>query len=123
MDAGRFAGIFAQRPTEWIAMSIPGAGTLCGYTRHLRTCRYVAILVNRPSGISQAAAIAVNCTQGVNTPHVCVLLFGFHLLFPNLSFCFLFPVLLLLKEPYRYLLWYWIGASNYVYKFVSSTSP
>ena len=38
---------------------------LCGYTRHLRTCRYVAILVNRPSGISQAAAIAANRTQGV----------------------------------------------------------
>ena len=31
---------------------------LCGYTHHLRTCRYAAILVNRPSGISQAAAIA-----------------------------------------------------------------
>ena len=38
---------------------------LCGYTRHLRTCRYAAILVNWPSGISQAAAIAVNRTQGV----------------------------------------------------------
>ena len=37
----------------------------CGYTRHLRTCRYAAIHVNRPSGISQAAAIAVNCTEGV----------------------------------------------------------
>ena len=35
---------------------------LCGYTCHLRT---VAILVNRPSGISQAAAVAVNRTQGV----------------------------------------------------------
>ena len=33
---------------------------LCGYTRHLRTCRYAAIHVNQPSGISQAAAIAVN---------------------------------------------------------------
>ena len=33
---------------------------LCGYTRHLRTCRYAAMQVNRPSGISQAAAIAVN---------------------------------------------------------------
>ena len=38
----------------------------CGYTRHLRTCRYVAILANRPSGISQGAAIAFNGTQGVN---------------------------------------------------------
>ena len=28
---------------------------LCDYTRHLRTCRYAAIHVNRPSGISQAA--------------------------------------------------------------------
>ena len=35
--------------------------------RHLRTCtcRYAAIHLNRPSGISQAAAIAVNRTQGV----------------------------------------------------------
>ena len=39
---------------------------LCGYTRHLRTCRYAAIHVSRPSGISQAAAIAVNRTKGVN---------------------------------------------------------
>ena len=38
---------------------------LCGYTRHLRTGRYAVIHVNRPSGISQAAAIAVNRTQGV----------------------------------------------------------
>ena len=38
---------------------------LCGYTRHLRTCRCAAIQVNRPSGMSQAAAIAVNRTQGV----------------------------------------------------------
>ena len=38
---------------------------LCGYTRDLRTCRYAAILANRPSGISQAAATAVNRTQGV----------------------------------------------------------
>ena len=89
--AGRFTGIFAERPTEWIAVSNPGAGNqrfynyvymymqtctiiqyscivhaLCGYTRHLRTCHYAAIHVNRPSGISQAAAIAVNRTQGVN---------------------------------------------------------
>ena len=27
---------------------------LCGYTRHLHTCRYAAIHVNRHSGISQA---------------------------------------------------------------------
>ena len=39
---------------------------LCGYARHLRPCRYAAILVNRPSGISQAAAIAANRTQGGN---------------------------------------------------------
>ena len=38
---------------------------LCAYTRHLRTCQYVAILVNQPNGISQAAAIAANRTQGV----------------------------------------------------------
>ena len=38
---------------------------LCGYTLHLRPCRYAAIQVNRPSGISQAAAIAVNRTKGV----------------------------------------------------------
>ena len=38
---------------------------LCGYTRHLRTCRYAAIHINRPSGISQAAAVAANRTQGV----------------------------------------------------------
>ena len=31
---------------------------VCGYTRHLRTCWYAAIHVNRPSGISQAAAVA-----------------------------------------------------------------
>ena len=47
---------------------------LCGCTRHVR--RYVAINVNRPSGISQAAAIAVNRTKGVKetTQHnvVCV---------------------------------------------------
>ena len=77
MDAVRCGGIFAQRPTEWIAVSNPGAGkqilqlrvhvhvstimqylcivhvhmymhtyALCGYTRHLCTCRYAAILVN-----------------------------------------------------------------------------
>ena len=40
---------------------------LCGYTRHLRTCRYAAIHVNWPSGISHAAAIAVNHTQGVKS--------------------------------------------------------
>ena len=38
---------------------------LCGYTRHLRTCRYAAIHINRASGISQAEAIAVNRTQGI----------------------------------------------------------
>ena len=26
MDAGQFAGIFAQRPTQWITVSNPGAG-------------------------------------------------------------------------------------------------
>ena len=44
---------------------------LCGYTRHLRTCRYAAVHVNRPSGISQAVAIAVNRTQGVKANMVC----------------------------------------------------
>ena len=39
---------------------------LCGYTHPLRTCRYVALQVNWPSGISQAAAVAVNHRQGVN---------------------------------------------------------
>ena len=39
---------------------------LCSYTHHLRTCGYAAIHVNRPSGISQAAAIAVNRIKGVN---------------------------------------------------------
>ena len=39
----------------------------CSYTRHLRTCRYAAVQANRPSGISEAAAIAVNRTQGVKT--------------------------------------------------------
>ena len=38
---------------------------LCGYTRLLCTCQYAAIHVNQPSGISQAAAIAVNHTKGV----------------------------------------------------------
>ena len=65
MDAGRCAGIFAERPTEWIVMSNPSAGNqrvcnyvymymsalLCGYTRHLRTCRYVAIAANRTQGV------------------------------------------------------------------------
>ena len=31
---------------------------------YLRTCRYAATHVNRPSGVSQAAAITVNLTQG-----------------------------------------------------------
>ena len=39
--------------------------TLCGYTRQLRTCRNAAIQVNRSSGISQAAAIAIHRPQGV----------------------------------------------------------
>ena len=38
---------------------------LCGYTRHLRTCRYAAIHANRPCAISQAADIAVNRTKRV----------------------------------------------------------
>ena len=100
----RFAGIFAERPTEWSAMLNPGAGNqrfdnsvylyihvstvmqyLCivhvyMYTyAHVCTMRlytspaylsvYAAIHVNRPSGISQAADIAVNCTQGVKLGH------------------------------------------------------
>ena len=44
--------------------------TLCGYTRHLRTCRYAATLVNQPSGISQVAAMAVNHTQGLKRGHI-----------------------------------------------------
>ena len=38
---------------------------LRGYTRQLCTCWYAAIQVNQPSGISQAAAIAVHHPQGV----------------------------------------------------------
>ena len=49
---------------------------LCGYTRHLRTCRNVAIQVNRPSGISQAVAIAAHCPQGVNIYFVFSLVCG-----------------------------------------------
>ena len=41
----------------WIVHVYTCTCTQCGYTRHLHTCRYAAILVNRPSGISQAAAI------------------------------------------------------------------
>ena len=37
------------------------------YTHPLRTCRYAAILANRPSSIYQAAAIAANHTQWVNS--------------------------------------------------------
>ena len=38
---------------------------LCGYIRHLSTCWYAVVQVNQASGISQAAAIAVNRTKGV----------------------------------------------------------
>ena len=39
---------------------------LCGYTRHLRTCRYVAIHVNSPvASLKLLLAIAVNRTLGV----------------------------------------------------------
>ena len=81
MDAGRCAGIFAERPTEWIAVSNPSAGNQrflrlrvhvhvstimhylcivpvymytwckCAYTRHLRTCRYAATHVKRTKGV------------------------------------------------------------------------
>ena len=50
--------------------------SVCGYTRHyvlvgmrldtsMCTCRIAATLINQPSGISQAAAIAINRTQGL----------------------------------------------------------
>ena len=94
MDAGQCAGIFAERPTEWIAVSNPRARVhvhvstimqyLCMCTcSHVNahvcvTCRYAAVHVNRPSGISQAAAIAVNRTQGVNRRHINSLI-GFEL--------------------------------------------
>ena len=31
MDAGRFAGIFAEQPTEWSAVSNPGSGNQIFY--------------------------------------------------------------------------------------------
>ena len=92
MDTGRFAGIIAEQPTEWIAVSNPGAGNqrFCNYvymymsallcniyalcTRmHYAAIHVTCVLVgmwlyihvNRPSGISQAAAIAVNRDKGV----------------------------------------------------------
>ena len=81
MDAGRCAGIFAKRPTEWIAVSNPGTcqhyyaifmHSACVHVHmHMYTyalCGYAAIHVNRPSGISQAAAIAANSTQAVKHP-------------------------------------------------------
>ena len=48
-----------------VHVHVHGQYALCGYTRHLSTCRYAAILANRPSGIFQAVAIAVNDTKGV----------------------------------------------------------
>ena len=48
MDAGRFAGIFAERPTEWIAVSNPGAGNQRFYRRvhvHISTImQYLCIV-------------------------------------------------------------------------------
>ena len=97
MHAGRFAGIFAERPTEWIAVSIVHMYTctctrsaLCGYTRHLRTCRYAAMHVNRlrlrlrlqlrlqrstvPKGlINLTKANLFPLTQVIKTPHTMVL--------------------------------------------------
>ena len=49
---------------------------LCGYTR---TCRYVAIQVNRPSGISQAAAVAGNRTKGVKPPQATQIIIDYFL--------------------------------------------
>ena len=77
MDAGRCAGIFAERPTEWIAVSNPSASNqrFCNYvymymSAHECTMRLYTSLAylsyfNRPSGIYEAAAIAVNRTQGL----------------------------------------------------------
>ena len=66
-----------MRPTEWSAVSNSGAGNQRFYNyvymcaillMYMYTCtrmHYAAIQVNRPSGISQAAAISVNGRQGV----------------------------------------------------------
>ena len=45
---------------------------LCTYTCTRTRMHYVAIQVNQPSGISQAAAIAVHCPQGVKGRKVCL---------------------------------------------------
>ena len=73
MDAGRCAGTFTERPTEWITMAEilqlrlhvhvstimqylcivhVYMYALCGYTRHLRTCWYAAIAVNHTEGVN-----------------------------------------------------------------------
>ena len=61
MDAGRFAGIFAQRRTEWSAVSNPGAGNqrFYNYVQYVNM-HYYAIGMHY-------AAIAVNSTQGVKS--------------------------------------------------------
>ena len=65
---------------------------VCGYTSHLCTCRYATIHVNRPSGISQAAAIAVNHTQGVNITYITTVV-QFQQIYPILtSIIFTLPV-------------------------------
>ena len=124
MDPGRCAGIFAERLSglscrtqvlvirdfattctctcqHCYAIFLHSAClhvhtyALCGYTLHLCTCRYAAIHVNRPSGISQAAAIAVNRTQGVKClaqghkrrDQPCGLNYG-QCWLPNYSMCF-----------------------------------
>ena len=64
MSALLYCAIFMHRACVRVHMYMH-THALCSYTRHLRTCRYASIHVNWPSGISRAATIAVNRTQGV----------------------------------------------------------
>ena len=60
MDDGRCAGIFAERPTEWIAMSNPSAGNqrFCNYVYvHVSTIMQYLCIVHR----MHYAAIHVTC--------------------------------------------------------------
>ena len=45
MDAGWCAGIFAERPTEWIAVSNPSAGNQRFYN-YVYMYMYIALLCN-----------------------------------------------------------------------------
>ena len=56
MDAGRCAGIFAERPTEWIAVSNPSAG-------NQRFCNYVYMYMSALCTCTRIhyAAIHVTC--------------------------------------------------------------